>query len=120
MEKDKFDLKMIDIESRSFEVNMLMSAFIAEILENFEQMESELYAEIPYYDPVSGYRTVIAESVFIEPDNGMILLTASGMKNPVMWDELNIAAKEIIIAELHHRYKSVKLYESLTVKDEIH
>jgi hypothetical protein len=37
-----------------------------------------------------------------------------------MWDELNIAAKEIVIAELHHKYKSLKLYNNLTMKEEMH
>lgn len=120
MEKDKFDKKMIDIESKSFEVNMLMSGFVLEIIAGFDQMKSEIYAELPYFDPNSGYKTVIAESVYLDVESGVILITASGMKNPVMWDELNVAAKEIIIAELHHKYKASKLYENLTLKEEMH
>lgn len=120
MEKDKFDIKMVDIESKSYEVNMLMSGFVFEILENFDEMKSEIYAELPYFDPNSGYKTVIAEYVFLDTENGIILIEAQGIKNPVIWDELNIAAKEIIIAELHHKYKASKLYNNLTFKEEMH
>lgn len=120
MDKDKFDNKMIDIESKSFEVNMLMAGFVFEILENFNEMKSELYCELPYYDPNSGYKTIITESISVDIENGIILVEAQGMKTSVMWDELNMAAKEIIIAELHHKYKASILYENLNTKDEIH
>ncbi len=120
MEKDKFDKKMIDIESKSFEVNMLMSGFVLEIIENFDGRKGEIYAEFPYFDPDSGYRTAVAESVYLDEENGVILVGAANMKNPVMWDELNVAAKEIIIAELHHKYKSSIIYRNLTPKEEIH
>jgi len=120
MEKDNFDKKMIDIESKSYEVNMLMSGFVFEILETFDDMKSEIYCELPYFDPDSGYKTVIAESISLDFENGIIQLIGEGMKSPIMWDELNIAAKEIIIAELHHKYKTTKLYKNLTVKEEIH
>jgi len=120
MEKDKFDKKMIEIERKSFEVNMLMSGFILEILECFNDLKCEVYCELPYFDSVSGYKTLIAESVSLDLENGIILLQAEGLKTSVMWDELNIAAKEIIIAELHHKYKASKLYKNLTLKEEMH
>ena len=120
MDKDKFDNKMIDIESKSFEVNMLMSGFVFEILESFNETKSEIYCELPYYDPGAGYKTIIAESISIDIENGIVLLEAQGMNTSVMWDELNMAAKEIIIAELHHKYKASKLYNDLNTKEEIH
>ncbi len=120
MEKDKFDNKMVDIESKSFEVSMLMSGFVFEILETFEDLKSELYCELPYYDPASGYKTILAEFIYLEADTGVLLITAQDVKTPVMWDELNIAAKEIVIAELHHKYKALKIYNNLTTKEEMH
>jgi hypothetical protein len=111
---------MVEIESKSFEISMLMSGFVFEILENFEDLKSELYCELPYYDPSSGYKTVLAEFIYLESDTGVLLITARDVKTPVMWDELNIAAKEIVIAELHHKYKSLKLYNNLTMKEEMH
>lgn len=120
MEKDKFDNKMIEIENKSFEVNMLMSGFVLEILEGFDEMKCELYGEIPYFDNSKGYMTVIAEYITLDADSGLINITGRGMKTPVMWDELNVAAKEIIISELHHKYKAAKLYNNITVKEEMH
>jgi hypothetical protein len=120
MEKDKFDNKMVEIESKSFEISMLMSGFVFEILKNFEEFKSELYCELPYYDLASGYKTVVAEFIYLDEESGVLLITADGIKTPVMWDELNIAAKEIVIAELHHKYKAVKLYNNLTIKEEMH
>jgi len=120
MEKDSFDKKMIEIESKSFEVNMLMSGFVFEILESFNEMKCELYTELPYFDPSAGYKTIFTESMSVDIESGIILINAKGIKNPVMWDELNIAAKEIIISELHHKYKASKVYDNLIVKEEIH
>jgi len=65
-------------------------------------------------------KAIIAEFISLDIDNGIVLLTVQGISAPVMWEELNIAAKEIIIAELHHKYKASKLYEDLTVKEEMH
>ena len=120
MEKDKFDNKMVDIESKSFEVSMLMSGFVLEILEGFNGMKSEIFCELPYCDPGSGYKTIITESISLDIETGIVLIETVGVQTPVMWDELNIAAKEIIIAELHHKYKAAKLYENLTLKEELH
>lgn len=120
MEKDKFDEKMIEIESRSYEISMLMSGFVFEILECFDGMKSEIYCEIPYDDLSSGYRTVTVESVSIDIENGVVMVEAEGIKPAIIWDELNIAAREIIIAELHHKYKASKLYENLNPAEEIH
>lgn len=120
MEKDKFDKKMIDIENKSFEVSMLMSGFVFEILETFAEKKGEIYCELPYFDHTTGYKTIIAESISLDMETGVVLIATEGGKTPVMWDELNIAAKEIIIAELHHKYKSTKLYDNLTAKEEMH
>lgn len=120
MDKDKFDKKMIDIESKSFEVSILMSGFVFEILEDFDEMKCEIFCELPYFDPTEGYKAITAEFISLDVENGTLFITAQGMKTPVMWDELNIAAKEIIIAELHHKYKAAKLYDNLTFKEEMH
>ncbi len=120
MDKDKFDIKMIDIESKSYEVSMLMSGFVFEILEDFDGMKCEIYCELPYFDPATGYKAITAEYISLDIENGTLLISAQGMKDSVMWDELNIAAKEIIIAELHHKYKAAKLYDNLTFKEEMH
>ena len=120
MEKDRFDKKMIEIENKSFEINMLMAGFVFEILENFNEMKSPICCELPYYDPASGYKMIVTGSISLDIEKGVILLTAAGIKDPVMWDELNIAAKEIIIAELHHVYNASKLYENLTFREEMH
>ena len=69
LDKDKFDNKMIDIESKSFEVNILMAGFVFEILESFTDMKSELYCELPYYDPNSGYKAIITESISLNVEN---------------------------------------------------
>lgn len=117
MEKDKFDNKLIEIESKSFEVNMLMSEFVLEILETSDNMKSEIYCELPYYDSDKGYRTLIADAVFLDMDTRQILVTEVMLNGAVMWDDLNIAAKEIIITELHLKYKSSGLYNSFNVKN---
>lgn len=120
MGKDNFDQKMIEIESRSYEVSMMMAGFVFEILETFSGLKCDIYCEIPYLDIMAGYKSVAADSISVDPENGIISLTADGVSGPVMWDELNIAAKEIIISELHHKYKSLQLYKNMTVREEIH
>ncbi len=67
MEKDKFDMKIIDIEQKSFEIAVLMSGFALEILGIFENMSVALDAEIPYYDNENGYITLEIERVYFDP-----------------------------------------------------
>lgn len=120
MDEDRFDRKMIDIESRSYEVSMLIAGFVFEILETFDEMQSDICCEIPYCDPVSGYKTVTAEFIKLDAENGIVSINVSGRKDSVMWDDLDMAAKEILMTELHHKRKSLNLYKNYNAKEEIH
>jgi hypothetical protein len=120
MEKDKFDLKMIDIEAKSFEVNMQISGFAYEILAEFSDHKIWIEVELPYFDSARGYINVNTRSVYYNKDDGLIYIEAEELQNPASWDDFNIAAKEIIINELHHKYKAEKLFKSLSGKDELH
>ncbi len=116
MDKDKFDDKLIKIESKSFEVNMLMAEFVFELLKTFDNKISEIYCELPYYDPDKGYKTLLADAVSLDIESGQIFIFSEMINTAFMWDDLNISAKEIIITELHLKYKSLKLFDNLTEK----
>ena len=120
MEKDKFDIRMIEIESKSFEIAMLMSGFVLDILENFDGMKTDVQAELPYFDPHTGYRSLTLKSVFFNPVSNLINIETEELQTSVIWDDLNVAAKEIIINELHHKYKSVIIYQSFSGQKETH
>lgn len=120
MEKDKFDIKLIEIESKSFEITMLMSGFVLEILGNFHEMKSDIQAELPFYDPDRGYRSINSKSIFYNPENGLLALETDELQTPVIWDDLNVAAKEILINELLCKYKSLKIFKSLSGTGEMH
>lgn len=120
MERDKFDSKVIEIESKSFEINMLMTGFVLEILGSFSGMRSEVQAELPFYDPDGGYFSLNTKTVFYNTGDGMITVEANELQTPVIWDDLNITAKEILINELLHKYRSVKILQNLSGKGEVH
>ncbi len=120
MEKDRFDHKMIDIEQKTFELGMLMSVFAFEILETFEGNTAEVNAAINYTDYEGSALRLETESVVLNRDTGEISVNCIEIKDPVMWDDLDVSAKIIIINELHYRYKAEKLYNRFTDDGEIH
>ena len=120
MEKDKFDDMIVEIESKSSEIAMLMSCFVLEILETYSEMKTDVHAEFPFFDPEAGYRSINSRSVFFDPCSSRIIIETDELLTPVMWDDLSAAAKEIIINELHHKHKSSKIYRSFSDKHETH
>jgi len=110
MEKDKFDFKMIDIEQKAFELSMLMSLFAAEIIETFNGSVDIDFCIGHYID--NNYVSLNIERVLYNDDS--IALISPALDSPILWDDLSISAKDIVINELHHKYKSKKLYEQIS------
>jgi len=120
MEKDKFDIKIIDIEEKSFQLGMLMSVFVFEILETFENNSADITAFVSYNNPEGGYESVTAERITLDKETGEIALFCAGIERPIFWDEFDLTAKDIIINELHHLYKSEKIFTDLSGKSDVH
>lgn len=120
MEEDRFDRKIIDIESMSFELNMLLAGFVFDILHCFDGYKTDISCEIPYLDPVSGLCIVTVNSLHLDNDRGVIDVIADSYSEPLMWDELSISARESVVVELNHKYKSLKLLNNLKAGEDIH
>lgn len=120
MEKDRFDHKMIDIEQKTFELGMLMSVFAFEILETFDGNFAEINTEINYTDMEGSSLRLETESVVLNRDTGEISVNCTGVEKSLIWDDLDLTAKIIIINELHYRYKSEKLYKGFSDDGGIH
>lgn len=114
MEKDKFDVKKIYIEQKIFEAGMMMSNFVVELLETFPEMKCAIEVQVSYNDYEKGYVAVDAESVFFNAETELINIGLRDIEAPVLWDDLDLSARDIILNEIHHKYKSDLIYKNLT------
>lgn len=117
MEKDRFDVKAVNIGHKTFEIGLMMSGFVIEILGTFAEMKADINVQIPYNDYEKGYVGINVITVYIDVETELINLQCDNMDNPLLWDELDFSAKEIILNELHHSYKSAILYKNLSSGD---
>jgi len=120
MDKDRFDHKMIDIEQKSFELSMLMSVFAFEILETFENSSAGITAVINITNAEGVFVTLETLRVILNRDTGEILIECADTDEILSWDDLDLAAKNTIINELHFRYKSEMLFSGLSDDGEVH
>ena len=114
MEKDKFDDRVVAIEQKLFETGIMMSGFVMEILKFFPDMRSEIYVQIPYNDYEKGFTGINVTSIYIDSETDLIALTCENRGTPLAWDELDLTARDILLNELHHAYKSEKIYKDLS------
>lgn len=117
MEKDKFDVKIVYIGQKIFETGIMMSGFVVELLETFPEMKCAIEIQISYNDYEKGYVAIDAESVFFDLETELIYINFRNIESPVLWDDLDFSAREIILNEIHHKYKSDLIYKNLTSSD---
>lgn len=120
MEKDRFDHKMIDIEQKSFELGMLMSVFAFEILETFADKSVEINAAFNFVDADGASIQLETERISLNGETGEIKIDCIDEKSSLMWDDLDLSAKNTIINELHFRYKADRLFSGLSDDSGIH
>lgn len=120
MEKDRFDHKMIDIEQKSFELGMLMSVFAFEILETFSSKSAEINATINMVTAEGNTLQLETESITLNRETGEITIDCIDGENHLMWDDLDLSAKNIIVNELHFRYKADRLFSGLSDDGGVH
>ncbi|MFA5519115.1 MAG: hypothetical protein WDA74_07670 [Spirochaetota bacterium] len=117
MGKDRFDVKKIYIEQKIFEAGIMMSGFVVELLETFPEMKCAIEVQVSYNDYEKGYVIADAESVFFDSETRLINIGFRDIEAPVLWDDLDFSARDIILNEIHHRYKSDLIYKNLTSSD---
>lgn len=120
MEKDRFDHKMIDIEQKSFELGMLMSVFAFEILDTFENGIADVNASINVLNADGAAVMMESERVLLNRETGEITIECTGNENLLLWDDLDLSAKNTIINELHFRYKADRIFSGLSDDGGIH
>lgn len=120
MEKDRFDHKMIDIEQKSFELGMLMSVFAFEMLETFSGNSADITATINFVTGEGNPLQLETERIALDRETGDITIYCMGDANRLLWDDLDLSAKNTIINELHFRYKADRLFSGLSDDGGIH
>jgi len=120
MDKDRFDHKMIDIEQKSFELGMLMSVFAFEILETFENGIAEVSAYISFINEEGAAVQLETEHISLDRETGVISVGCFDREEGLLWDDLDLSAKNLIINELHFRYKADRLFNGLSDEGEVH
>lgn len=116
MDKDKFDIKVIEIEQKLFELNMQMSLFVSEILQSFRNNLAEVEVTIVLCDAEGGFSKVEALKVFFNEELSSIEVYCRGLDEPLFWEDLDLSSKYILLNEIHHKYKAAKIYQSLSDK----
>ncbi|HPJ34773.1 MAG TPA: hypothetical protein PK358_08060 [Spirochaetota bacterium] len=120
MDKDKFDLKMIDIEQKFFELGMLMSVFAFEILEQFDNGTAVISVLLDIVTNEGESVEIETEQVSLDRETGEIKIKCANLDDNLVWEDLDLSAKNAVINELHFRYKSDRLYDGLSGDGEIH
>ncbi len=116
MDKDRFDILMIEFERKQFELNMEMALFVSDILQTFKNNCTEVGCVIAFCNAQGEYSILEAAKIFFNRETCEIEVYARGNDKPFFWDELDFSSKYIIMNEIHHRYKSNKIYTGLSDK----
>jgi len=117
MEKDKFDDMIVEIENKTFEINMMISAFAAEMLAYFEDLKIDVNAEIVYdYDGTDPQR-IFVETVYYNPEDELIYIKPENDEKVICWDDLDLSTRDLLINEMHCRYKSDLLFRKMNSSD---
>lgn len=117
MEKDRFDEKIILLEHKIFEAGIAMSDIVLELLASFPDMGCEIEVQVPYNDYEKGLVSVDLEYVFFDAETGLVNIKCCNADKPCQWDDFDFSSKEIIMHEIHHRYKSGIMFRKLSSPD---
>jgi hypothetical protein len=108
-ERDRFDDMIVEIDTRLFDVQMLLSRFVVELLEavsgNLLTVDLRL--------PVAGDAGVVLHQVSqvqLHSGGGAAILITVGISDLLTWEELDVASQYVLANSLHRAYVSGKLY----------
>ncbi len=117
MEKDRFDDMIVEIENKTFEINMMISAFAAEMLTHFEDLKIDVNAEIVYDFDGGDPKRIFIDTVFFNPEDELIYIKPEGEAGVICWDDLDLSTRDLLINEMHCRYKSDLLFKKMNSSD---
>ena len=108
IERDKFDEMIVDIDSRLFDVQVLISRFVVEMMEEWPEHRVDIEITIPV---ISGDAVVLHRVVnaVLGTDGGssLVFMETDGQK--LTWEEMDVASQYIIANRLHGVYVTKKI-----------
>ena len=117
-EKIDFDELIVDIETRTYDLQVRIAAYVTRMLRINEGL-TELDLCIPFIfdETCEMYRAV---EISLEADSEVILVKVSGREDSIEWDDLDLSAQDMIVNFLHMKYTSEKIYRELSSHEDMH
>ncbi|MFC1670318.1 hypothetical protein ACFL20_07980 [Spirochaetota bacterium] len=117
--KDKFDKMMINICNYMFDIRILLSRFICDLLEQYEESEVGLDLSFPF-EKDGKYEIVRGKNIFYDIDDESIKVTTDSDFGVIDWGELDINSQDAIANYIHLNYVIKKIDKNISIEDELH
>ncbi len=115
MEWDKFDEMAVDIERRTFEVNMAIVNFASELLKTFPDNKAELNMEFISGSFGAKNNVVLVNAIWLDSRDELIYIDAENLNDPILWDDLSLSNRDILVNEIYGQYRANLLYKELSL-----
>jgi len=116
---NKFNEQIIDIGSRLFDLQIVIAAFVVDLFREMDRDEIEIDIFFPVFNGEK-YETINGILLFYDPENDIVKVKALGRDEPLLWNDIGIAAQEEVANELHFKYTSLLNYIALKTENESH
>jgi len=106
------DERIIEISSRMYDLSMLLSRFMIEMLETAEDYSISVEMEVPVYDN-DVIKIFRIDKVYFDRDSGEIMLCNREDNKTVLWKCLDVAAMDYIVNYANIKRKTEVCHQSL-------
>jgi len=106
------DERIIEISSRMYDLSMLLSRFMIEMLETAEDYSIPVEMEVPVYDN-DVIKIIRIDTVYFDRDSGEIMLCNREDNKTVLWKCLDVAAMDYIVNYANIKRKTEVCHRSL-------
>ncbi len=114
MGQDKFDEMIVEIERKTFEINMSIANFASKILRTFPEWKAQVDVKIVSEDFDWENNELFVKSVWLDGEDELIYLDSEKDHDPIIWDDLSLSTRDMLMNEIYGRYKSNLLYADLS------
>ncbi len=104
-ERDRFDDMIVEIDTRLFEIQIMLSHFAMELLEESPDCTIEGDFSLPLQGD-SGIDVFRVVKVAIEKNEDAALIISGGSGEKMTWNDLDVAAQYLLANSLHRIYVS--------------
>ena len=92
--KSKFDDMIIDISTSMIELQMSLARFVYLVLDESEEKSYKINISIPFQLD-DDYINIQCKKIYFDPEDEIIKIRVSNMKEAILWSDLNITAQDL-------------------------